>query len=145
MSRSLARSRVEDLRRQLGATNVVLEEGGAPLGADRVGERLGDVVQQRAEAQRLPAGELVGQRLVQHRRQRRGLLTEDGRRIALEVDRRLQRGERVAVDIEVVVIALLQAAQRVELGQHHRGRADALGQLERRHGTVADEHQPQLG
>ena len=61
----------------------MFEERHATHGGDRAGQRLGDVVQQRAEAQRLPAGQFVGERLGQHRRQRGSELTEGRRRIAL--------------------------------------------------------------
>ena len=51
---------------------------------------------------------------------RRGVAAERRRgRVALERDDRVEHLERVAVDVEVVVDALLDPAQRVELGQHH--------------------------
>ena len=62
-SRSLARSRVRTARAVSRAGGVVADERDPALGGHAARLRLGDVVQQRAEAQRLPAGQLVGERL----------------------------------------------------------------------------------
>ena len=49
---------------------------------------------------------------------------------ARQLDRPLEHLERVPVDVAVVEAALLDAAQRLELGQHHRGGAQLAHQLE---------------
>ena len=90
-----------------------------PSGGDRPRLRLGDVVQERAEAQRRAAGQLVGERLREQRAERLLVLdAERRRRIALDLDGPLEDRERVVEHVEVVVAALLDAAQRLELGEH---------------------------
>ena len=109
--------------------------------------RLGDVVQQRAEAQPAAAGELVGQRLGEQRADGRGqrLVAERGRGIALEVDARLQDLERVAVHVAVVVGVLLDAAQRRELGQDGGHEVELVHEREPAHRRVGADDAPQLG
>jgi hypothetical protein len=104
--------------RHLGPLFVVAREADAPVRQLDAGLRLGDVVQQRAEAQPAAAGELVGQGLGEQRADRRGqrLVAQRGRGIALEVDAGLQDLEGVAVHVAVVVGVLLDPAQRRELG-----------------------------
>ena len=118
-SRSLARRRASAARAISAPLLVVMGEADATVRQLGAGARLGDVVQQRAEAQAAAAGELVGQRLGQQGAHRRGerLVAERRRGIALEVDAGLQDLERVAVHVEVVVGVLLDAAQRRQLGQ----------------------------
>ena len=94
--------------------------------------RLGDVVQQRAEAQRAAAREVVRRaarraappRPARARRRRRARGSRSSSIVCVE------HLERVAVDVEVVVDGLLDAAQRVELGQHDGGRAEVVEQRE---------------
>ena len=88
-------------------------------------------MQQRGEAHRLAARELVGERLAQQRRDRVGVLAEAGRdRVALDRHDLVEHLERVVVDVEVVEDVLLDAAQREQLGQHLRGEAVRLHQRE---------------
>ena len=126
-SRSLARRRVSTSRASSRAGAVVAEERRRAVVA--VAERggLGDVVQQRAEAQREAAVDLVGERLGEQRRDGRGVGRPDAEhrgRVGLERDRLLEHLERVGVDVGVVVAVLLDAAQRVQLGQDRRGQPD---------------------
>ena len=109
--------------------------------------RLGDVVQQGAEAQRAAAGQLVGQRLGQQRAHRRGqrLVAERGRGIALEVDAGLQDLERVPVDVAVVVGVLLDAAQRRQLGQDGGDELELVHQREPADRRVGADDAAQLG
>ena len=82
---------------------------------------LGDVVQQRAEAQRLAAGQLVGERRRQQLpRPPPASAPKAGSRIALERDRLGQHRPGVPEHVEMVKAALLDPPQRVELGQHRR-------------------------
>ena len=73
-----------------------------------------------AEAQRRAAGHLVGERLVEQRPRLRGALAGEAVEVGLDLERVLEHRQRVAVDVEVVVGALLDAAQRLELGQDDR-------------------------
>ncbi len=74
----------QDLARQAGALAVVAEERRRAVFAAAERRGLGDVVQQRAEAQREAAVDLVAERLCQQRRDRDGLLgAEDSARIGL--------------------------------------------------------------
>ena len=95
--------------------------------------RLGDVVQQRAPAQRAAARELVGERLGEQRARRPRARSAaerppPGRAASAIVS--LEHLERVPVDVEVVVDGLLDPAQRLELGQHDRRRAELVEQRE---------------
>ena len=75
-------------------------------------------MQQRGEAHRVPAGEVVAERLGQQRAHRAGVLAEPGCAVRLQGGHRVEHLERVAVDVEVVEDVLLDAAQRGQLGQH---------------------------
>jgi hypothetical protein len=110
----------------------VAHEGHPPLVGDLTRLGLGDVVHQRAEAQRLAAGELVGERLVQRRRQPPGLgvAQADRPRVLHERDRLTQHGAGVAGDVEVVIATLLHAVQRRQLGQHGGGHAQRVHELQ---------------
>ena len=132
--------------RELGAARVVAEERDATVGAHGAGERLGGVVQQRAPAQRLAACELVRERLGQQRRDRLSELggAENGGRIGLQRDRALEHLERVAVDVAVVVAALLYAAQGIQLRQHGRGDPERVHQLQALERTRGGEDATQL-
>ena len=78
---------------------------------------------QRGEAQRLPARELVGRAARRAPRAPRGaVVAEHALEVALEPDQPPQHLERVAVDVEVVEVALLHPVQRGQLGQHRRRR-----------------------
>ncbi len=70
------------------------------------------------------ARQLVGERLGEQRCDRSAVLgAEDRSRIAFERDRLSQHRERVLAHVEVVVVALLDAAERVQLRQDRCGRA----------------------
>ena len=119
---------------------VVAGEADAAAGPLGARPRLGGVVQQRGEAHRLAARELVGERLAQQRADRLGVLAEAGRdRVALDRDHLVEHLERVVVDVEVVEHVLLHAAQREQLGQHLGRDAVRLHQLQPgAHGRGAD-------
>ena len=114
------------------------DEGDAPVRRAHLARGgLRGVVQQRPPAHRLAARELVGQRLGEQRGERRAMRA-DGELGALacwaarrgQLDRAVEHLERVLVDVGVVEGALLDAAQRGELGKHHRERAHRRDQLE---------------
>ena len=124
------------------ADGVVAHEGDAAAGEHVARGRLADVVQQRAEAQRLGAGELVAERLGQDPLDARGLLgAEQLRQPLLQLDLPGQHLERVVVDVEVVVVALLDPVEGGQLGQDRLEHAEAVGQLQPGEGAVRD-HQP---
>ena len=88
-------------------------------------------MQERGEAHRLAARELVGERLAQAARHRVGVLAEArGDRVALDRRHLVEHRERVVVHVEVVEHVLVDAAQRGQLGQHLRGDAVRLHQRE---------------
>ena len=109
--------------RELGPLAVVAREAGdAAVGAHPPRPGLGGVVQQRGEAHRLPVRELVGERLAQQRADRLGVLAEPrAERVVLDRHDLVEHRERVVVDVEVVELVLLHAAQRRELGEDLRG------------------------
>src|SRR5205085_8434163 len=92
--------------------------------------RLADVVQQRAEAQRLAAGQLIGQRLVEELGRLGRQSAEEAGQVCLDREPLLEHGQGVAMDVEVVVGVLHDAAQRVELGQHGSGQVERVEQLD---------------
>ena len=98
-----------------------------------------------AEPQRVPAGELVAERLVEQRphlgRRVAGVAVEVG----LDLEQVGQHLERVAVDVQMVVGVLADAAQCLELRQHPCGRAQFVQQREPAQRLRAGEQQPQLG
>jgi hypothetical protein len=104
-----------DLGDDLRADLVVADEGHVP-GALRACPGLAEVVEERAEPQRLAAREPVRQRLVQKgidvRRQGSG----KARHVPLEAEPLLQHGKRVAEYVEVVIRVLDDASERLQLG-----------------------------
>ena len=127
-----------DLPHHLLAEAVVAHEGHAAVVADVVGGRLPDVVEERSEAERLAARELVGERLVEH-------LAQLALGLGLDLDQALQHLERVPVDVLVVVVALLDVVQVGELGQHRVQEAEAVGEVEALDGAGREHQPPQLG
>ena len=127
----------------LGAVAVVADEGDVAV-ALAPGRRLADVVQEGAEAQRRAAGHLVGERLGEQRRRLGGALAGEAVEVVLDLQRLLEHGERVAVDVEVVVGALLDpaAAPPARAGRPRSGRARraargrAAGRARRRAGAA---------
>ena len=112
-------------------------EGHAAVLAHVVGGGLADVVEKRAEAERLAARELVRERLVQHLAQLAGGL-------ALELDQPLQHLERVPVDVEVVVVALLHVVEVGELGKHRSHQAEPVRECEPLHRSWSHQEAAQL-
>jgi hypothetical protein len=148
----LARAQPAEHRlRELGATDVVADERDPPVdGSHGAGEGLGRIVQERTPAQRLTAGEPVGERLHQQRGQLCPMLCiENPDRVGLQGDRAVEHLERVAVDVEMVKAALLYPAQRLQLRQH-RGRGPHVAhqleamQRERRCEDAAQLHEHAL-
>ena len=135
----------EHAGRDLRADDVVPDERDPTLGADPPGLRLGDVVQERSEAQRLPPRELVGQRLVQEPGNRRRVRAEPLLGMPRQLDRRGEHQLRVLVHVEVVVLALLDAAHPAELRQDHIDRADRVHQREALQSPVGDHDPLELG
>ena len=120
----LARAQPPEHRaRQLRPAGIVSDEGHTSvLGADRTREGLGRVVQQRAPAQRLSAGQLVRERLGEQSLHG-GTALADARlqlahpvpRTGGQLDRPVEHLERVSVHVEVVEAVLLDPAQRLQL------------------------------
>jgi hypothetical protein len=102
--------------------------------ADVVGRRLADVVKERAEAERLPARELVRQRLVEDP-------TELAGGLCLELDQPLEHLERVAVDVRVVEVALVHVVEVRQLRQNRGQEAEAVRQREALDGP-GRQHEP---
>ena len=99
---------------------VVADEGDVAV-ALPPGRGLAEVVQEGAEAKRLAAGQLVGERLGQQRLElRRPASPQTRPRSRLDLEQALEDRERVAVDVEVVVGVLLDAAQGLQLGEDRR-------------------------
>ena len=120
------------------ADAIVTHEGDPSVRADRACGRLADVVEERAEPQRLAAGELVRERLVEHG-------AHAGLGIAVDRDQVPQDLERVVVDVEVVVAALLDAVEGGQLGQHRLEQAEPVGQGEPVEDAVGDDQALELG
>ena len=122
---------VDDLR----PDRVVADEG--DVAAVRSPScRLAGVVKQRAEPERVAAGELVAERLREERAHLVGALACVALEIALDDEELAQHLDRVAVDVQVVVRVLLDAAQRLELRQDAGGRPELVQEIEAAHGIV---------
>ena len=120
-------------------------EADPPVGGDHPGPRLGDVVHQRAEAQRVTPGELIGQRKREQDAHLAGVLAAEKRlHVALELDDAVEHRKRVIQRIEVVVVALLHAAQPLELRQHDRAEPELQRQPHAFAGALARDHSPKL-
>jgi hypothetical protein len=113
-----------DRAHHLLAEPIVAHEGHAAVLAHVVGGGLSDVVEKSAETERLTARELVPERLVERLAKLRAGL-------ALELDQPLQHLERVPVDVEVVVVALLHVVQVRELRKNRPDQAEPVGQRKR--------------
>jgi hypothetical protein len=109
------------------ASLVVADEGDVAV-ALLSGLGLAEIVEQGAEAKRAAAGDLVGERLGEERGGAIGLLTGEARQIGLELERVLEHCQRVAVDVEVVIRVLDDAAQRRQLRQHRLGHGQLVHQ-----------------
>ena len=64
---------------------------------------------------------------------------------ALELDQPAQHLQRVVVDVEMVVVALLHAVQRRQLGQHRGEQSEPVGQRQAVEHAVGDHQPAQLG
>ncbi len=108
----------KDLPDHLIARGVVADEGDPPVGPHAAGRRLGDVVEESGQPQRLAAGHLVGQGGLELLGHAGGELPEDAVEVPLGVDEPGQHLEGVVEDVEVVEVALLDSRQGAELGEH---------------------------
>ena len=116
----------------------------AALGGHLARRRLADVVEQRAEAHRLPRGSsssASGSASSAATSSARSAPTH-GAEVALDLEPALAAPRACGPDVEVVVGVLLDAAQRLELGQHGRGRAELVEQLEPAQRVAAGDDQP---
>ena len=122
---------------------VMADEGdvAALLAARR---RLADVVEEGAEAKRGAPGHLVGEGLGEQLRDLAGALAGEALQVGLDLQRVPEHREGVAVDVEVVVGALPDAAQRLQLGQDDRGEAQLVEQGEAAQRVGAADQQAQL-
>ena len=108
--------------------------------------RLGDVVEEGAEAQRGGAVHLVGERLGEHRGGLLGAVDADVTgQVGLDRERAPQHLERVPVDVEVVVGALADALRRLQLGEDDGGEAELVEQRQPAQRVGAAEQPAQLG
>ena len=98
-----------------------------------------------AEAQRRAAAHLVGERLGEQRPGVGGALAGEALQVGLDLERALEHGERVAEHVEVVIRALFDAAQRLDLGQDDRGQLQLVEQSEAAQRVGPAEQPAQLG
>ena len=84
------------------------------------------------------------ERLGQHAAQAGGLRPEQLVEASLEPDLLPEHLERVVVDVEVVVVALVDAVEGGQLGQHRVQHAEAVGQLEAGPDAVGEHEAAQL-
>ena len=133
-----------DVARHAGADAVVTPEQHPALRGDGPRGRLAGVVQQRSQAQGLPARELVRQRTVQLRADALSQRTEHGVRLTLDLDEPLEHLERVPPHVKVVVRVLLHSLQAVQLREQMGEQAGAVGQADTAHRVIAPEQAAQL-
>ncbi|HEX8959226.1 MAG TPA: hypothetical protein VF770_05340, partial [Solirubrobacterales bacterium] len=98
-----------------------------------------------AEAERRAPRHLVGERLGEQRPRLGRTLAREALEVGLDLQRPLQDRQRVTVDVEVVVGALLDAAQRLQLGQDDRRQPQLVEQLETAQRGRAGDKLAQLG
>ena len=110
--------------RAISAPSAVVagEADPRPSGRARAGLRLGGVVQQRGEAHRPAARQLVRERLGAAAPPTASACSPKpaASRVALDRHHLVEHLQRVVVDVEVVELVLLDAAQREQLGQDLR-------------------------
>ena len=109
------------------------------------GERLRRVVQEGAEPKRGAAGHLVGERLGEQVCDRAGTLAREPLQVALDLEQVREHGDRVVVDVEVVVGRLADPVEGIELGQDGAGRAELAEQLDPAQWVGPADEQAQLG
>ncbi len=144
-AQALARAQAaEDLAHHLLSHGVVADERDAPVGALAASGRLGDVVEEGAEAQGLAALELVGQRLGEDGFDPRRQLAEDGAEIRFQLDQPSQDLDRVVVHVEMVEMALLDTAEGGQLGEHGVQHFQPRGKLEPREAARGDDQPAEL-
>ena len=134
-----------ELPDHLRAHLVVPDEGHAAVRSNAARGGLAAVVQQRGEAERLPAREPVGKRLAHQRVERLRQLAEHAFGIVLERQVAAQYLDRVVVNVKVVEVALLDAMQRVKLGQYDGGEAQLVAELQSVDHPLARHDPAQLG
>src|SRR5579859_2479332 len=88
----------EDGCGSLAPGGVMADERDTSLVVDLPGLRLGDVMQQRAPPQRLPACQLVGERQREELAGRLCVSSEEPRRITLQFDRLIDDRQGVLID-----------------------------------------------
>ena len=123
---------------------VVADERHPAVRAHSARGRLAHVVEERAEPDRLPARELVRQRLRQHRAQHGRKLPEHLLQPFLELDLVRQHLDRVAVHVLVVIAALLHVVEVVELREHRSQQPQPVGQRHAGEGAARHDQAPQL-
>ena len=101
-------------------------------------------MEERGEAKRLRAGELVGERLGEGRGHPRRELPERRLGIALDLERLAEHVDRVPVHVEVVVRALLHPAEVLQLRENGRDKAQPLGELQPFDHAVGDHDAAEL-
>ncbi len=100
---------------------------------------------ERAEAQRRAAAHLVGERLGEQGRELLRPLAAETVQVGLDLERAFEHRHRVAVDVEVMVGALLDPAQRLQLGQDDRRQAELVEQRHAAQRVRAADELAQLG
>ena len=137
LRQALARPQARQDRARHVCSGAVVADERHPAGIRHLPRGgLGDVVKQRPKTQRLPASELVRERLAQEPAHRPRLLAEHGGRLLLQLDHARQHRKRVLVDVQMVVGALLDLMERAQLGQDDRGEKHLVHQPEALHGPV---------
>ena len=108
-----------ELDDHLGPDRIVADEADPALTLGP-GRRLADVVEQRREAEGVAAGQLVSERLGEQPGDLAGRIAAELRQGPLDLEAATQDLEGVVVGVEVVVGALADAAERLELGKQRR-------------------------
>ena len=147
-SRSLARRRVSTSRARSAPARSWPRKVGEP--SSRWPSVAGLAMSCSSAPRRSPklAVDLLGERLGEQRRDGRRVARPDAehrRRIGLQCDGLLEHLKRVRVDVGVVVAVLLDAAQRVQLGQDRLGQPDLLHEAQGAEHAVAHDDPLQLG
>ena len=128
----------------LGADVVVADECHVAV-ALALRPRLADVVQERAEAERGATAEVVGKRLLEQLADLVCTLAGEAVEAGLDREGLLEHRDRVAVDVEMVVRALFDAAGCLELRQDGGGQVEVVEQLDPAQRVGAGEQPAELG
>ncbi len=130
---------------ELRPHHVMADERDPSLGSDAARPGLGDIVKQRAEAERLPAIELVREGLREQLVDRVRVLAQPTGRLRRERNRLGEHRAGVLEHIEVVIARLLDSPQVTQLRKHDRHRSGAVHQLQAIEGTIRDHDPFELG